>query len=907
MTAAFAMSHTTDPTPQSGARLVATDGRVLPLAGTTLTAEAAGGIARVVLEQHFKNPYAEPLSVTYSLPLPADGAVSGFAFRVGGRRIVGEIDKKKKARERYEQALVEGRSAALLEQDRSSLFTQEIGNIPPGEEIVAEVIVDQRLRWLDEGAWEWRFPTVVAPRYLGEPGRVPDAARVAQEVADGPIGARVGMRCVIRDAIPEGRRPESPSHAVESAQRNEGIVVTLREGAALDRDLVVRWRAAAPAVGLSLEVGRPGPGRGAERAGYGLLTVIPPASEASYRPVHRDMIVLLDTSGSMSGEPLAQAVRVVSALVDTLREDDQLEMIEFSSRARRWKSAPVRATAAARREAIGWLGALRASGGTEMREGIFEALSGLRENAQRQVVLVTDGQIGFESQVVEAIQSRLPGASRLHTVGVGSAVNRSLTGPAARAGRGVEVVIGLGEDPEGAAWRIVSRTRAPLVVNLEIEGRGVVDHAPARLPDLFAGAPALVGVALRPEGGEITVRGRMAGGVLWEQHLQIPVMAPGEGNQAVAALYGREHVEDLEMRLAAGEGRRAIDRAIEQAGLDFQISTRLTSWVAVTQEVTVDAGAPLRRERMPHALPHGMSAEGLGLRPARAQAAAGAPGVRLASMASISMDGANEDLANADEVVLPSSAPVGEGVFGWKPPEEWMARPSASAAPMSARPAARQRIAPRAAMGPGAPPAPPKPREVPTGAPPPFSASTPTAAPSAAPPPASRGETPPAPAPKKEYKLGFGIVDRVKRLFTGEEQPEQPAAPPAEPVEEEKKKKKAPAKEEARKKAAAKEEVAAGGRRELRGRVVVQKEDALVVEVTVEGAALDWAPEGSVTLVLADGSTVRVSLMSSLSTRAGQIAPGQSARICVSLRGELAAAPSMLFLRCGGQDIAVRL
>src|SRR6185437_6060421 len=207
---------------------------------------------------------------------------------------------------------------------------------------------------------------------------------------------------------------------------------------------------------------------------------------------------------------------------------------------------------------------------------------------------------------------RLPASSRLHTVGVGSAVNRSLTGPAARAGHGVEVIVGLGEDPERAASRLLARTTAPILVDLAISGSALVEHAPARLPDLFAGAPALVSLALRSEGGELLVRGRTPEGT-WEQRLQVEPVGPGQGSGAVVALFGREAVEDLETRLAAGGDAREIDAAVERIGIDFQIATRLTSWVAVSEERTVGPNDPLRRERMPHELPFGMSAEGLGL------------------------------------------------------------------------------------------------------------------------------------------------------------------------------------------------------------------------------------------------------------------------------------------------------
>jgi Ca-activated chloride channel family protein len=567
----------------------------------------------VVLEQRFRNPHPEPLHVTYLLPLPVDGAVSGFAFRIGERRVVGEVDRRAVARERFEEAILEGKTAALLEQDRASLFTQELGNIPAGAEVVAELTIDQRLRWLDAGAWEWRFPTVVAPRYLGADGRVPDAARVTVDVAEAPPPVRVALRLLVRDPLIPGRAPESPSHAIRAGQRDDGLEVALAEdgGAALDRDLVVRWPVATPAVGLALDTGRAPAGRPHGDVGYGLLTLVPPAPGAIAPAFPRDLIVLLDTSGSMSGAPLAQARAVVTALVESLGDRDRLELIAFADRPRRWRARAVAATPAGREAARRWLDALEAGGSTEMGQGIAEALRPLRPDAQRQVVLVTDGLIGFEEEIVRAVARDLPVGSRLHTVGVGSSVNRSLTAPAARAGRGVELVVGLEEEPAEAARRLVARTRAPLLTEVALEGSALVGHAPARIPDLLASGPALVGVTLRPAGGALRVRGRTPAGA-WQADVDVPALEPGKGSAAVTTLCGREMVEDLELRAACGEA--AADAEIERLGLAFQIATRLTSWVAVSETPAVDPTQPSRRERMPHALPTGLSVEGLGLR-----------------------------------------------------------------------------------------------------------------------------------------------------------------------------------------------------------------------------------------------------------------------------------------------------
>jgi Ca-activated chloride channel family protein len=621
-----AVNRTQENCESSGGRLVTADGRTLPLREASLSVTARAGIARATLTQRFENRFQEILHVTYSLPLPADGAVGGFAFRVGERRVEGRVEGREAAREHFEQAVLDGHTAALLEQERSSLFTQEIGNVPPGAEVVAEIAIDQRVAWLDEGAWEWRFPTVAAPRYLGAPGRVTDAKRVEQDVGDAHLDARVSFELSVGDTLAADRRPESPSHAI----RTEAGVVTLAadDGARLDRDVVVRWPVAQPRVGLALETGRPAAAHRQAGAAYGLLTLVPPAPEAHAPAVPRDLIALLDTSGSMDGEPLAQAKRILCALVESLGEDDRLEMIAFSTGTHRWRRGPVRAVAEAKADALRWIAKLEAGGGTEMREGIRAALDPLRPEAQRQVVLFTDGLIGFEQEIVAEILQGLPATSRLHTVGVGSAVNRSLTGPAARAGRGVEIVVGLGEDPERALSRLLARTRAPVLVDLTLDGDAVLEVAPREIPDVTAGAPALVTLRLRPEGGEVRVRGRTAAGD-WEERILVPAVAPGEGNPSVVRLFGREAVEDLEARVATGEAE--LDEEIERLGVDFQIATRRTSWVAVDETVSVDPRDPARRARVPQELPHGISVRGLGLRHAM-PAGAPAPQPLLAAL-----------------------------------------------------------------------------------------------------------------------------------------------------------------------------------------------------------------------------------------------------------------------------------
>lgn len=574
----------------SGAELVTMDGRAIPLVAVRLVAQASGGIARVVLEQRFENPYTETLQVTYRMPLPAEGAVSGYEFEIAERVVKGVVDRKRAARERFEQAIAEGKTAGLLEQERADIFTQQLGNLPAKAAIIARITIDQRLGWLPEGEWELRFPTVIGPRYLGVHDTAADVRATHVKVADQPLAVRVHIAVAIGDALTG--LPSSPSHSL----RQTGDTVELRDAARLDRDLVIRWPVSAHAVGCTLAAAR------TKLGAFGLLTIVPPTKPEA---APRDLIVLLDTSGSMGGGPLDKAKQVVALMIASLGEQDQLELIEFSSSPHRYLKHPVAATAEAKRAAIKWVQERQAGGGTEIREATLEALKSLREGAQRQVVVVTDGYVGGEEAILRALHANLPTSCRLHVLGVGAAVNRSLATALARAGRGAEVIVAIDEDAERGAKRLLDRTKQPVLTNVSITGSALVQHAPEHVPDVFEGAPLVAALALHPEGGELIVRGELAR-ARWEQRI---VVAPVHGgNPALATLFARERVADLEAHLVLEK----VDDKIEQLGIDHQIATRLTSWVAIDEASRVTG--PSRDENIPQELPYGTTMAGFGLR-----------------------------------------------------------------------------------------------------------------------------------------------------------------------------------------------------------------------------------------------------------------------------------------------------
>ena len=593
-------SHVPDDFSLSSPFATAEDGRKLPLRRMRIEATAAQGMAAVRVTQTFVNPYPDTLHVLYQLPLPADGVVAGYSFSVGGQRVEGRIEERDAAREIHAAATAEGKLVALLEEATGSVFTQELSNLPPGLELIVEVLVDQPLRWRGDG-WEWRFPTTVMPRFYGEPG-VSDRDRMLVKLIEGAVEDRLCVRLTLEDPLADGASFLSGTHEFRT-EREPGRAHGLVDSARLDRDVVVHWPAALPEVSVGVRCARPPADDPLEDSAFGLVTLLPPVVATAHMP--RDLAVLVDASGSMEGESFSLAKLVIIDMLRSLDDRDTIELAAFAEEHVRWRPMPSPATEADKAAAIRWLQNLVPAGGTHIHNAIRESLASIRHDAQRQVVLVTDGFVSDEAGLVAEVAQRLPQRSRLHVVGVSMAPNRGVTFHLARAGRGIEALTGELADHQEAAQRVLAHTEKPVWTDLRVLGDAVLEVSKHVESDVFQGMPARIPVRLRPQGGTVVIEANSAAGPV-RREIVVPAVAHGEGERCLVRAFGRSLVDAMMVRQACGDAHdkpwlpEDHKTRLREVGLAYGIATQQTSWIAVASESSVDPAGPSLTVVSPH-------------------------------------------------------------------------------------------------------------------------------------------------------------------------------------------------------------------------------------------------------------------------------------------------------------------
>lgn len=611
------------PITQGDLRAYDDDGKSLtfPLKHTRVNAEISGFIAKVMVTQIFENPYDRNIEAIYVFPLPQDAAVEEMVMQVGDRVTVGEVHRREEARLIYEIAKARGKVASLLEQERPNIFTQSVANIRPGDEVWITICYIELLIY-DKGAYEFNFPMVVGPRYMpGAPvgkqatGWSPDTTAVPDASLISPPVLKPGYRSghdidleVTIDAGVPIQNLASKSHKIDILEQS-GSRTALRlapDDTIPNKDFTLRYEVAGEKPQMALLTHRGGFG------GYFMLMIQPQVEPTGADLIPREVVFVLDVSGSMSGLPIEKSKEVVKKSLDGLAPDDTFRIITFSGRATVMSEEALPNTPENIQRAEEFIDKQRGGGGTEMLKGVQAAMSAPLDPAyMRIVVFLTDGYIGNEKQILAAIEEKR-GPSRVFSFGIGSSVNRYLIQRMAEVGRGEAQFVRQDQDPEKAVERFVERIQKPCLMDIEIEWGGLkaLDVYPSRVPDLFAAQPVfLVGRYESPGSAVVTLRGTVAGQP-FEQHVDVLFPDWQGENSALTSLWARMQIKELMVKLYKGEIAEIVEQ-ITNLALDYHLMSKYTSFVAVddaTEDLSLEEPITVTQ---PVPIPEGVSFEGI--------------------------------------------------------------------------------------------------------------------------------------------------------------------------------------------------------------------------------------------------------------------------------------------------------
>lgn len=588
-----------------------------PLKHTSVKAEISGSISRVVVTQQFENPFTERIEAVYTFPLPQNAAVDDMTMIVGERTIRGKILRREEAQAVYEAAKARGYTAGLLDQERPNIFTQSVANILPGNQVTITISYVETLRY-EDGTYEFVFPMVVGPRYI--PRGVPGASRIAPPVAAAErsghdISLEVNLDAgLIVDNLEARTHPvhierPGPTHARLRLQGGPTIP---------NKDFILRYDVAGKTIQDAVLTHR------SDKGGFFTLMLQPPERIGADDVTPKELVFVLDTSGSMSGFPIEKAKETMRLALDNLYPDDTFNLITFSGDTRILFDQPVRATKSNLRRAQNFLASTTGYGGTEMMSAIKAALEPSdKQSHVRIVCFMTDGFVGNDMQIIAEVQKYKN--ARVFAFGVGNSVNRFLLDGIARAGRGEVEYVGLHDDGSAAAKRFHQRVRNPLLTDISIDWGElpVADVYPKRIPDLFGAKPVLLtGRYSAPGSGTIKLKGNMAGNP-FTREIQVTLPESMALHDVLAPLWARARIDSLmtEDYLGAMNGRMRdeLRNTITQLGIEFRLMTQFTSFVAV-EEISVSDGGTLRRIDVPVEVP-----EGVGLDVIKAGGGGGGP------------------------------------------------------------------------------------------------------------------------------------------------------------------------------------------------------------------------------------------------------------------------------------------
>ena len=592
-----------------------------PTLKTKVEMDVTGLITRGLVIQHFTNPGTEWVEGVYVFPLPESAAVDHLRIMIGERKIEGVIQERKQAKKTYMAARKQGHRASLLEQERPNMFTASVANIGPGETVSIEIEYQETLRFT-QGRFHLRFPLALGPRYIpGTPlpvseetpeangigwarntDRVPDASRITPwvQLPDQGLVNPVNIHINLLAGFPLTRLT-SPSHQILTTQNEEGgYSVTLNNtDIPSDRDFELIWE---PDIGQT-----PQAAVFTERIDdqtYSLIMVLPPTENLSdHSNQDREVILVIDTSGSMYGTSIDQAKAAVTQSLQRLTNRDRVNIIQFNSRTEGLFTNARPASKHTIQQATGYVTGLTAEGGTEMLPALRKALHQQEvTNRLRQVIFITDGQIGNETELFQTVQQQLQ-RSRLFTVGIGSAPNSYFMRKAAEFGGGTFTYIGKVTEVQERMDRFFKKLEHPAMSNIQVQTSTatIIDQVPERVRDLYRGEPVMIAMKTPSLPDQFTITGQV-GQTSWKTTLSLKAAKKREG---IAVFWARKKIESLMNQHLGNPHPETIRKKIIHLARQHHLVSRYTSLVAVDVTPVRSPAQLLQTHPMKTNLPHG--------------------------------------------------------------------------------------------------------------------------------------------------------------------------------------------------------------------------------------------------------------------------------------------------------------
>ena len=582
----------------------------MPLVSTDVTIKVTGPIARTTIQQKFQNDSDQWIEALYLFPLPENAAVDRMRILIGDRLIDGEIKEKKKAKKIYEKAKEGGYKAALIEQDRPNLFHTSVANIPPRGQITVKIEYQQSLVWRNKH-FGLRFPLAITPRFLPATQQVSEKTDLTKgwhilpdertQVLDIEGVARPQTQISISLAPGfEIGTLESPSHPINVTSRdNRKIKLRVGQGSRFiaSRDFILRWAPTSSTAPKAAFFSEKHP-----KGHFGLVTLTPPDIPME-KIFSRQVIFVVDTSGSMHGDSIEEAKQALHAGVNGLTPGDTFNIIQFDSTASALFPKAVEFRYRSRIAAHRYIRSLSAEGGTNMLSALELALkqNTNRSSRIRQVIFITDGAVSNEPALFNFIHDNLR-HSRLFTVGIGHAPNSFFMKEAATAGRGTYTFADSNSDTKATITALFEKIRKPVLANIQISGAGITDVLPKRIPDLYAGEPLVFSIRLEKPSAKIVVTGRL-GHVEWQKVVNVEASIDEAG---IAIDWAKRSIDEWQRSYLHGVSADLAKTKIKELGLEYHLVTPYTSLVGVDKTPSRPMNVSLDSQPIPSQKPDGL-------------------------------------------------------------------------------------------------------------------------------------------------------------------------------------------------------------------------------------------------------------------------------------------------------------